>query len=161
MSFSFFTKPYCNLTTNEVCVGGWGVGRCVGIGHSCSSQTMEYLISLSPWTWVMVVTLTLIATMSCFAFFSFSNPMTKKQMLPLPHVCPLLVTLHNFCGKDHINLLRTKFPGVQNSSPLDVITLWICNNDFWICYHFYITCSTMLWRPMVMNLIAYIAPNFW
>jgi hypothetical protein len=56
--------------------------RGVGFRLSCSSQTMEYLISLSPWTWVMVVTLTLVATASCFAFFGFSNPMTETGMLP-------------------------------------------------------------------------------
>jgi hypothetical protein len=54
----------------------------VGFRLSCSSQTMEYLISLSPWTWAMVVTLTLVATTSCFAFFGFSNPMTETGMLP-------------------------------------------------------------------------------
>ncbi|CAM6027897.1 unnamed protein product, partial [Sphagnum balticum] len=43
---------------------------------------MEYLISLSPWTWVMVVTLTLVAITTCFAFFGFSNPLTETGMLP-------------------------------------------------------------------------------
>lgn len=54
----------------------------MGFKLSCSSHPMEYLLSLSPWTWVTVVTLTLVATTSCFAFFGFSNPVTDTGMLP-------------------------------------------------------------------------------
>jgi hypothetical protein len=54
-----------------------------GLKLSCCSQTMEYLISLSAWTWVMVVTLTSVAaTTAWFAFFGFSNPVTETEMLP-------------------------------------------------------------------------------